>query len=218
MLNVRLLLEKAFRLVHRGGVRGFVAKVVKESVYRQPVDEFDKVNGTDTAGEAQLWRFKIPYASARFGAAYKAPEERRIQEALESIPRYATVVDLGCGKGRPLIVAARMGFSHVIGVEFACELADIARKNLVITSKGWVTVIEGDATEYELPDGSLCVYLYSPFGLEVMRRVAAKLEARSGETWVVYLNPYSEAGSAELFDAFMERDVEKSGLIVWRKR
>lgn len=219
MLNVRLLVVKALQRARRVGLRRFAAEVPKRflSLFHQPVSDFDQVNRTDTGGLVPLWRFQIAYPSARFGAGYKSPTETRIREALESVPRHTTLVDLGSGKGRALIVAARMGFREVIGVEFAAELADIARRNLAITGAK-AEVVEADASEYALPDGPLCIYLYSPFSLEIMEKVVAKLDHRFSETWVVYLNPASEPGCAELFDSIMDRAVERPGLVVWRTR
>jgi len=217
MLNIRLLVKKAVREARKVGLRRFVVEAVNRFSYRGSANDFDRVNGTDTGGKVPLWRLGIPYPSARFGASYLSPTESRIKDALENVPRHATLVDLGSGKGRALIIAARMGFRRVIGVEFAAELVDIARRNLAITGAG-AEVILGDAGEYALPGGPLGIYLYNPFSAEIMRKVAAQLDGRSEETWVAYLNPGSEPECVELFDAIMERAVEVHGLIVWSAR
>jgi SAM-dependent methyltransferase len=217
MLNISLLVNKAVREARKVGLRRFMVEAVHRFSYRVPADDFDQVNGTDTGGRVPLWRFRIPYPSARFGASYLSPSPTRIRDALGNVPRHATLVDLGSGKGRALIIAARMGFRRVIGVEFAAELADIARRNLALTGSR-AEVILGDAGEYAFPGGPLGIYLYNPFSGEIMRKVAAQLEGRSEETWVAYLNPGSEPGCVELFDAIMERTVESHGLIVWSPR
>ncbi len=217
MLNISLLVKKAVREARKVGLRRFVVEAVNRFSDRVPANDFDRVNRTDTGGKVPLWRLGIPYPSARFGASYLSPTEERIKDGLENIPRHATLVDLGSGKGRALIIAARMGFQRVIGVEFAAELADIARRNLAITGAR-AEVILGDAGEYALPDGPLGIYLYNPFSVEVMRKIAAQLDGRSGETWVAYLNPGSEPACVELFDAVMDRAAERHGLIVWSAR
>jgi len=217
MLNISLLVKKAVREARKVGLRRFVVEAVHRFSYRVTANDFDRANRTDTGGRVPLWRLGIPYPSARFGASYLSPTEERIKDGLENIPRHATLVDLGSGKGRALIIAARMGFQRVIGVEFAAELADIARRNLAIT-EARAEVILGDAGEYALPDGALGIYLYNPFSVEVMRKIAAQLDVRSGETWVAYLNPGSEPACVELFDAIMDRAAERHGLIVWSAR
>lgn len=217
MLNGRLLLAKAVERVRKVGLRRFATEAAKRVFHRPPPDDFDQANGTDTGGYVPLWRFQIPYDSARFGVAYGSPAEARIKEALDYVPRHTTLVDLGSGKGRALIVAARMGFRRVIGVEFVAELADISRRNLAITSAK-AEVVLADAGEFPLPQGPLCIYLYDPFSARTMGRVAAQLEGRPSETWVIYLNPACEPGCAELFDAIMDRVVERPGLIIWGAR
>jgi hypothetical protein len=190
MLNTSLLVKKAVRDARRVGLRRFMVEAAHRFSYPVPADDFDRVNGTDTGGRVPLWRFQIPYPSARCGASCLSPSPTRIRDALGNVPRHATLVDLGSVKGRALI-AARMGFRRIIGVEFAAELADIARRNLAIKGSS-AEVILGDAGEYALPDGPLGICLYDPFSGEIMRKVAAQLEGCSEETWVTYLNPGSE--------------------------
>jgi len=42
------------------------------------------------------------------------------------IPR-ATFIDIGCGKGRVLLMAAEHGFRKIIGIDFAADLCLTAR-------------------------------------------------------------------------------------------
>ena len=216
LVNLDLLTKKAIQRARRVGLRRFLAELPIRLFARKSVTDFDLRNGTDTEGSIPLWKFSLPFASARFGAEYRSPAEGRILDALADIPRHVTFVDLGSGKGRALIVAARLGFARVIGVEFVSELAEISRRNLQITGL-LATVIVADAGEWKPPTGPLCLYLYSPFSYEVMRRVAGEINNRHDETWVVYLNPTSAPGCAELFDAMMRRSAERQGLVVWAK-
>ena len=41
-----------------------------------------------------------------------------------------TFVDLGCGKGKPLMVAASYGFRRLVGVDISAECIAIARRNI----------------------------------------------------------------------------------------
>jgi 2-polyprenyl-3-methyl-5-hydroxy-6-metoxy-1,4-benzoquinol methylase len=45
------------------------------------------------------------------------------------IPR-ATFIDIGCGKGRVLLMAAEHGFRKIIGIDFAADLCLTARGNV----------------------------------------------------------------------------------------
>jgi len=128
-------------------------------------------------------------------------------------PQY-TFIDLGCGKGRALLIAAQFPFRQVRGVEFAPDLHAVAEKNVAeknIAEKN-IAVSRGprrcrdvradlaDAAEYPVPDGLLVVFLYNSFGGAVMDRVLANLTRSHREQprdiWVIYWNPREEA----LFD------------------
>jgi SAM-dependent methyltransferase len=162
-----------------------------------PVDDFDRRHGTDTSGEVALWETRSSSVRARFGFRYQASREGELVQVVNSLgidARNFTFIDLGCGKGRTLLIAARLGFRHVIGVEIAPELADIARTNLAKLDVRNALVIHGDAAEYVFPSGGLVVYLYNPFGAPVMSLVIREVEHRiehgeSDEVYVVYKGP-----------------------------
>jgi hypothetical protein len=87
-----------------------------------------------------------------------------------------------------------MGFRRVVGVEFAAELAAIARRNIQITGISHATVIKDDAVEYPLPKGNLVVFLFNPFQGTVVRKVAANLaQPRVGKLYAIYSNPVCAA-------------------------
>ncbi len=101
-----------------------------------------------------------------------------------------TFIDLGAGKGRVLLVASRFPFKRLIGVEFARELVETARRNIERFGCR-AEVVHADAADYRFPSENLVVYLYNPFGPEVLRPVLSYLrEISTGrEVYLVYLNP-----------------------------
>jgi SAM-dependent methyltransferase len=103
-----------------------------------------------------------------------------------------TFVDLGSGKGRAVLVAARRPFVRAVGIEHSGTLHAAALRNLeAVTSRGPlacpVHFFCGDAASHPLPDGPLLVYLYNPFGPEVVAKVLARLHGR--EVRIAYVNP-----------------------------
>ena len=52
-------------------------------------------------------------------------------------------MDLGCGKGRVLMLAVEYGFARVTGVDYSASLCEIARRNLDVlrarTGRRWAT-------------------------------------------------------------------------------
>jgi SAM-dependent methyltransferase len=189
------------RSLRERGIWGTLRKATEHLVRRQVLDDFDVKNGTDTSGIVPLWRLSIASPNARFGGRYHASEEWELAGALkvlnEDLSSF-TFVDLGSGKGRSLLIAARMGFRRVIGVEFAPQLAATARRNIRIMGVSNATVIDADAAEFMLPEDDLVVFLFNPFRQTVVRRVVTNLEqSRAGRLYVIYSNPIC----AEAFDA-----------------
>jgi predicted RNA methylase len=86
--------------------------------------------------------------------------------------------DLGSGKGRVVLQAARYPFRRVIGVELSEDLTAIARRNLA-TIRGRqceeIELVTADVLEFEIPDDLTVVYLYNPFRGELFGQVLAKL-------------------------------------------
>ena len=115
-------------------------------------------------------------------------------------------IDLGCGKGKVLLMAAQFPFRQIVGVEFAPELAELARKN-VTTYRGLaqvrqrVEVRTEDAADYEFPLSPLVIYCFNPFSERVMRAALSNLERSLWqhwrETYLIYANPVLESVVAE---------------------
>jgi predicted RNA methylase len=76
-----------------------------------------------------------------------------------------TFVDLGCGKGRGLLLA---------GLEGRAGACAVARKNLKrMKLSGQVIIV--DAATYSFRDEPTVVFLYNPFGKTVLRRVVEQM-------------------------------------------
>jgi hypothetical protein len=167
---------------------------------RGEIDEFDLHYGVSTSGDEPLWRLDIASPNARFGRRHQTTSEWELRAAIQFLgrdPARFTFIDLGCGKGRTLIAASRLGFRQSIGVEFARELADAARTNLVKLQIADASVLHCDAADFLFPAGNLVIYLYNPFTAPVMTKVVANLESRAhrpgDEIYVAYKEPQCAA-------------------------
>ena len=157
--------------------------------------DFDQIHGVDT--EAIMPRgemgdvgpnrcFRVQFAPTKPKMFY------RLLDSLHINYSAFTFVDIGAGKGRVLLLASRYPFRRIVGVEFVPEFCEIARKNSEIC--GCPPEIHCmDATQYVFPDGPLVVYMFNPFGIEPMRKLAHNLEqsvaSRPRPVYVVYWNP-----------------------------
>ena len=161
---------------------------------------YDFENDTDTSG------FVLPEESDNNSVTpgrnnpYAGSQPSIIREALKTIPGLETFtfIDLGCGKGRPLLVASEFPFRRLIGVELSSPLAQVAQENVDRMlrrhpERSPVQIENCDATTFAFPSGNLVVFLYNPFGQEVIRRVIANLEQALAtperSVFVVYYNP-----------------------------
>ncbi len=171
---------------------------------------FDRANGTDTSGvvELQAIRAHTDHPAMAHAAIYVGSQPSAIRQALDALPplKGATFIDFGCGKGRPLLVAAERPFREVVGIDLSSELAAIARSNAAIMQtrhpgRAPIRVVVGDAASYPLPSGDLVLFFYHPFGAPIFERVLAAvegaLESERRAIYVVYYNPVL----GRLFDA-----------------
>ncbi len=171
-----------------------------------PVHPFDARFGTETGGLIPAVDLRTGAAADRFVTAYYAVAPSILRGLLHlwqsvgkppfPLERY-TFVDLGCGKGRALLLAAEHPFREVIGIELNPDLAAIARSNLTAASSksdplAPVRLIEGDALETTLPNSPTVLFLFHPFEAPAMRRllrlIETQLPKRSGHLDVLYVN------------------------------
>ena len=184
--NTRLL-ASATAVVARGrravwvyGYRGSARKMIGKLRYlpaRRRPDGFDDEYGTDTGRIVRLETLpSVTGEQARLGHRYEASTPQRAIDALERLPirhEQFTLVDIGSGKGRVLLIAAEFPFRRIIGVEFASELHDIAVSNVhrARPDDPRLEFVCQDATDYEFPDEPLVLYFYGPFLAPIMRIV-----------------------------------------------
>ena len=108
MLNIQLACAKFAARVRGDGLLPAIClsarQALKIRAWTPSVgDEFDNRYGTDTGGEVNLWQYRIESPNAKYGVSYRSISDRHIEVLLGALPRHATFVDLGCGKGRPLL-------------------------------------------------------------------------------------------------------------------
>lgn len=151
--------------------------------------DYDAVYGTDTGGKLSLDGLTIASANRQYGTGYQRTPPQRLHQSVSFLgidPADFTFVDLGCGKGITLMTASSLGFASVVGVEFAKELVDIAQGNLAKAGIPNVSVLHGDAADFEFPVGNLIVYLYNPFRLPVLERVVERLRKLTSKVYVIF--------------------------------
>lgn len=163
---------------------------------------FDQEWGVDTSGTSVPDKLEVVGSNWKYGNKYQGCDPAVFSEVLENLAiQYQdfTFVDLGSGKGRALLLASRFPFRQIIGVEFSEELCQIAQQNVFcfpkseMQCKGIATICD-DAARYKLPEGSLVIFLYNPFGKQVMERVVQNVmtsyQQDPRRILVVYMTAY----------------------------
>ena len=121
-------------------------------------------------------------------------------------------LDLGCGKGRALCVAAHKGFGKVTGIDISKELCERAKQNCIVTQKKIhefeFSIINNDAFYYEIPADVDCIFMFNPFDEMIMSGVVENIRNSLAKDprsiLILYINPlhkelFINAGFKEIF-------------------
>ena len=181
----------------------------------QKVHPFDLRYGTDTGGVVGGGELGAGHPHDAHITAYAGMPPSRFAATMErwfagqkavAADAYH-FIDVGCGKGRVVLLASQYSFAQVIGVELDPGLTKIARENVErFRAAGLpvspVEIVGGDATEFRLPNGPCLLYLANPFGAPVLRRLleASEERIRTGGSGVDLI--YQNAAHRAVFDEF----------------
>lgn len=163
---------------------------------REP-DPFDQEHNIETSQHVHPSDLRVNSGNWLDGLSYQPTPVKLIRETIAALPIDAsqfTFIDFGSGKGRVLFVASEFPFSRIIGVEYAVELHEAARRNLQSyrgdTQKcGHIEALCQDMTTFHFPEDPLVLFFFNPAIETVMRTMAAKITVLSQACWVVYVNP-----------------------------
>jgi SAM-dependent methyltransferase len=187
------------------------AAQVKPSLERVPVlrriyggwtrtHPFDRHHGIDTSGFApasECASVDVPAAQINFYGGSQPSIVRAVLATLPEPEHYA-FVDIGCGKGRPMVVASEFRFQRLIGVELAPQLAQVARTNAATIAarhpdRTPIEILVGDATMVAPPADRVVYYLYNPFSRPLLKalveNVERQLQGRLQHAFFVCYNP-----------------------------
>jgi SAM-dependent methyltransferase len=182
---------------------------------RQPAEHrrnlaFDARHGTFTAAEVALAETGVARERVAAGnGVYRPVWEPEFHAALARLPvRFEdfTLLDLGSGKGKLLLLAAGYPFACIVGVEYSPGLHTVAEANLERFRSPdqkcrELRAVLADATTYPLPLGPTICFIFNSFDRPTMRRVMRRLDgeaARPSALYVVYINVrrIAEVGNA----------------------
>ncbi len=219
-MSVRTLLQKLGTSVRRrgpGGAAVWLLDVLRRRLrYRRRLRHyvergghvekevdigFDERFGVDTGGYVKLTDLDISTKTWVYGEDYQpipAKFFRDVVGRLQIRHEDFVFIDLGSGKGKPLLLASEFPFKKVIGVEFSPELHSIAQGNIrkYKSESQKCKDLESvcmDVLAYPLPEEPSVYHLYDPFAEEVMSamldRLRVSLEHHPRPVFIVYGYP-----------------------------
>ena len=133
--------------------------------------EWDKFLGIKTTGRddsiSDLTRY--PYE----------PTDYRVLEMLANtgyIGKSNTLLDYGCGKGRASFFLSSQTKCRSIGIEYNPRLLERAKANQESARRGHlVTLVQGDAVDFIVPQKADRAFFFNPFSLDILRPVMMNL-------------------------------------------
>ena len=114
------------------------------------------------------------------------------------IPKEKIFIDIGSGKGRVLLIAAEYGFKKINGLELSSKLCEIAKKNVSIFMRkksfsSDIEIINDNALHYNFTDKEDIIFLYSPFGEQILEQLIVNLKNSLKQSKrsikIIYVNP-----------------------------
>ncbi len=132
----------------------------------------ERTRGVERAPDGSLWKNHAPIDYRSFAAAIRRVPLR---------PGVDVFVDYGAGLGRAVVLAARLPYRRVIGVEVRPELAERGRENLRRAARRLrcpdARIVTASADEFGVPDDATVLHLFDPFAGPVLERLCAALGA-----------------------------------------
>ena len=221
------LIAKLASITTPSAVVQFVANIYyRLSGRRRPVHPIDHALGIETSQRVATAALKGG-SSDTIGYVGSTPSIiRKCLDLIDVDPR-ADFVDLGCGKGRVLIVAAEYPFRRLTGIEHSSFVCAAARQNITKLRPrsryaDRISVVQGDASKPTLPDSSsVIVFMYHPFRRPLVEVLRKQLESEVAKApnrnlWLIYYNPvcfelFDESPSfARFFAARMDFEVDEA--------
>ncbi|MCC6289662.1 MAG: class I SAM-dependent methyltransferase [Chitinophagaceae bacterium] len=156
--------------------------------------------------------------SSRYEAVNYFILESLLQK-MRTIDEVSSFSDLGCGKGRALVVAAHFGFTKLKGVDFAREVCDEARNNMRCLKEVFPAIsyeiICGNVTDYTVQPWESVFFMFNPFDKEIIEILLEKVEDSLGSFPRTIYFLYASPRHIETFFEFEYEPVYRKRKLKW---
>jgi 2-polyprenyl-3-methyl-5-hydroxy-6-metoxy-1,4-benzoquinol methylase len=188
----------------------------------------EKKYSIDTTGADELKSLSKKGIDISHATIYMPVSYLLLEEIFRQIPLMPPkhFLDIGCGKGRAMCVAAHHGINNITGIDISKQLCEDALTNLQHTKEKFPSlqyeVITKDAMNFEIPADVDCIFLFNPFDVVIMSAVVSNImesvQEHPRDIIVAYANPlyedhFLEEGFIEIFHTkelkYLEADILK---------
>ena len=156
--------------------------------------------GSGTFVPVELKDLTIIRGDRRNGSRYEAVSYYMLEHlfnAFRKISDQTSIVDLGCGKGRMMMVAPYFGFSCITGIDFAKEVCEQARTNMEKKEKEFPKlewkVLNENIEDYDIQPNDSVFFMFNPFTEIVLKTFLQKLDISCDQfprpTYFLYASP-----------------------------
>jgi 16S rRNA G966 N2-methylase RsmD len=186
---------------------------------------FDILNKTDTYTRRPLETYDkdTPYIESAF--EYMPSYTQTIKTSLNKIIKKddnvlkSNFLDIGCGKGKIMLIASTLGFKTGVGFEINKNLSIIAEKNLIIKKieNKYKIINENAVNKNIIPEFSVC-YFYNPFNKVMSQKFFNILEEKKTKInkYLIYVNPLFSKLLNDNWDLIDKFNVGTQDVQIWK--
>jgi len=139
--------------------------------------------GSNTFVPVELKDLTITNGERKKASRYEAVSFYMLEKLLSAFQKVSgltSIVDLGSGKGRVLMVAPHFGFTDITGIDFAKEVCLQANMNMREKEKEFPNirwrVINENVENYEIGGSDSVFFMFNPFTEVVLKSFLEKLD------------------------------------------
>lgn len=144
--------------------------------------------GSNTFTPVELKNLTIVDGDAKKASRYEAVSFYMLEHlftAFRKLSGNTSIVDLGCGKGRVMMVAAHFGFKRMTGIDFGKEVYEHAKHNMAKKEKQFPDirwkVINQNVENYDISPDDSVFFMFNPFDYSVLKNFLRKLDISCDE-------------------------------------
>jgi SAM-dependent methyltransferase len=164
----------------------------------------EKKYGINTSGFDELKHLQKKGIDLTHSTIYMPVNYYMLEKMLSEVnqfPNNKSFLDIGCGKGRAMVVAAHYGFNKIRGIDISKKFCEEAKENFDSVKDKFPGVdfkVElQDAFYYKIPIDVTVIFIFNPFDEVIMSGVVENIlisqEKNPRTIYVVYINPLYES-------------------------